>query len=88
MRRFVSFAALWAFAALAAAQLQSSEDGQCGPGTGKTCYGSDYGQCCSEHGWCGGSEEHCAVGCQLSYGFCDPFSGLADGTPASTIRAK
>jgi hypothetical protein len=79
MRSFAAIATLWAALGLAAAQqLRSSDDGQCGPGTFQTCIGSADGDCCSEHGWCGGSSEHCDVGCQLGYGYCNP--GVAGNT--------
>ncbi|TPX14782.1 uncharacterized protein E0L32_005177 [Thyridium curvatum] len=40
--------------------LSITKDGQCGKGV--TCAGSTYGDCCSEHGWCGDSEDHCGPG--------------------------
>ncbi len=70
MRGFIRLAALWALLGLASAQLQVSQDGTCGVEVMRTCHGSDYGQCCSEHGWCGSTSEHCEVGCQVSYGLC------------------
>ena len=76
MRGLLSITALWAFTlAFASAQLSVSQDGQCGAESRLTCIGSDYGECCSEHGWCGNSSEHCGPGCQLSYGFCSSFWG-------------
>ena len=33
-----------------------SKDARCGPeGRGQTCKGSIFGDCCSRHGWCGGT---------------------------------
>lgn len=76
MNGILSLTALWAFLlALTSAQLSVSQDGQCGAESKLTCIGSDYGECCSEHGWCGNSSEHCGPGCQLSYGFCSSFWG-------------
>lgn len=54
--------------------LQTSDDGSCGSGV--TCVGSSYGQCCSEHGFCGNGDAYCGVGCQAEFGLC--------GSPAST----
>lgn len=48
--------------------LQVSVDGECG--NGLTCLGSSYGSCCSEHGWCGSTDDHCGVGCQAAFGVC------------------
>lgn len=48
--------------------LSITKDGQCGKGV--TCAGSTYGDCCSEHGWCGDSEDHCGPGCQSAFGNC------------------
>ncbi|KAK1832591.1 carbohydrate-binding module family 18 protein [Podospora conica] len=52
--------------------LTVSTDGQCGPPTSFTCLASLYGDCCSEHGWCGGTADHCTPpGCQAGFGRCD-----------------
>ncbi|KAI3633016.1 hypothetical protein MIR68_009091 [Amoeboaphelidium protococcarum] len=39
-------------------------------GEGVSC---KRGKCCSGHGWCGNSADHCGLGCQLpwSHGLCD-----------------
>src|SRR3569833_32806 len=86
-------ACLFALLLPAFAQLQVSPEGTCGAAAGFTCFGSEYGDCCSEHGWCGSTGEHCAGGCQISYGHCDPGdnstytrSGNSTTTqPASTL---
>jgi hypothetical protein len=58
----------------AVAQLKVSSDGSCGNGT--TCTGSGFGDCCSEHGWCGDSQDYCNEFCQLQWGICnDPSKG-------------
>ncbi|KAF2874488.1 multicopper oxidase-domain-containing protein [Massariosphaeria phaeospora] len=49
-----------------------SPDGTCGGGLGYTCKGSDYGNCCSQYQYCGGSNEHCGVGCLSGFGDCSP----------------
>ncbi|KAI0014063.1 carbohydrate esterase family 4 protein [Xylariaceae sp. FL0662B] len=46
--------------------LEVSIDGNCG-GT-ITCEGSEFGNCCSQHGWCGTTDDYCADGCQLNFG--------------------
>ncbi|OIW33136.1 hypothetical protein CONLIGDRAFT_695511 [Coniochaeta ligniaria NRRL 30616] len=48
--------------------LQVSNDGSCGAGL--TCDGSLYGQCCSEHGFCGNGDAYCGAGCQAEFGAC------------------
>ncbi|WPH00455.1 putative vacuolar protein sorting-associated protein tda6 [Acrodontium crateriforme] len=45
-----------------------SLNGRCGGNSGYTCKGSQFGQCCSIHGWCGGSELFCDD-------LCDPLAG-------------
>ena len=42
--------------------------GRCGEGIGNC----PAGECCSKHGWCGRSQEHCDVdqGCQSKFGKC------------------
>ncbi|KAK4197368.1 hypothetical protein QBC40DRAFT_351025 [Triangularia verruculosa] len=48
--------------------LKNSADGQCGGEF--TCLDSSFGQCCSAHGWCGNTEEHCGSGCNPVFGLC------------------
>ncbi|KAK6209024.1 hypothetical protein LQW54_006624 [Pestalotiopsis sp. IQ-011] len=48
-----------------------SYNSQCGVPSKFTCVGSLYGDCCSANGFCGSTEDHCGVGCQSEYGFCD-----------------
>jgi len=53
------------------ATLMMSMDAKCGPGTGKTCMGSEFGPCCSSQGWCGNTTDYCAVTkCQTGFGTC------------------
>ncbi|KAK1764471.1 hypothetical protein QBC33DRAFT_595257 [Phialemonium atrogriseum] len=58
-----------------------SEDGSCGNGV--TCAGSEFGTCCSEHGYCGDGDNYCLAGCQQAFGKCDnPGGGAPGGTTA------
>ncbi|RMY90444.1 hypothetical protein D0861_03683 [Hortaea werneckii] len=65
-----------------------SEDGLCGPDNDDTiCTGSGFGDCCSEYGFCGGTDGFCGEGCQPDYGTCSGGGEMstADGSmPAST----
>ncbi|TPX12970.1 uncharacterized protein E0L32_006615 [Thyridium curvatum] len=53
--------------------LKVSEEGDCGAGV--TCLGSGFGDCCSEHGYCGGSADYCGSGCQAAFGKCAVDTG-------------
>ena len=51
---------------------------------GKTCKGSTFGDCCSQHGWCGKGDGFCRDGCQLAHCLCTGISpdsecGLRNG---------
>jgi hypothetical protein len=50
--------------------LSVSGDGSCG--NRKTCQGSQFGNCCSGHGYCGSTNDYCllANGCQTAFGSC------------------
>lgn len=50
------------------AGLSVSTDGSCGSGV--TCQGSIFGDCCSSHGYCGVTTNYCDAGCQTSFGTC------------------
>ncbi|KAK4233736.1 hypothetical protein C8A03DRAFT_47784 [Achaetomium macrosporum] len=63
--------------------LQISPDGQCGGNF--TCSGSLYGQCCSEHGWCGSTDDYCGAGCDPTYGVC---TGPVSSPSSTTIQAS
>ncbi|KAF1809892.1 glyoxal oxidase [Eremomyces bilateralis CBS 781.70] len=51
-------------------------DGKCGQNAGGATCGPDpkgpFGPCCSQHGWCGKTDVHCAAsqGCQAEFGVC------------------
>ena len=49
--------------------LAVSVDGICGSGT--TCSGSTWGQCCSAHGYCGDTDPYCGDGCNPAFGNCN-----------------
>ncbi|KAG9250750.1 uncharacterized protein F5Z01DRAFT_665198 [Emericellopsis atlantica] len=55
--------------------LAPSKDGTCGERSqGKyTCKGSDYGDCCSYNGFCGGTSGYCDGGCQTDFGSCNKY---------------
>ncbi|KAH5182706.1 hypothetical protein HBH76_152460 [Parastagonospora nodorum] len=55
-----------------------STDGRCGTARGISCSGSKFGDCCSDHGWCGRSAAYRGKGCNPLYGNC------TDGQPSST----
>ncbi|KAK4198202.1 hypothetical protein QBC40DRAFT_94861 [Triangularia verruculosa] len=50
-------------------RLTISQDGACGSGV--TCTGSRFGNCCSQFGFCGSSSDYClSEGCQREFGSC------------------
>jgi hypothetical protein len=51
-----------------ASVLKVSLDGSCGGG--QTCKGSAFGDCCSQHSFCGKDADYCGDGCQSNYGTC------------------
>ncbi|RAH73976.1 uncharacterized protein BO66DRAFT_468378 [Aspergillus aculeatinus CBS 121060] len=60
-----------------------STDGSCNREI--TCVGSEWGDCCSGHGWCGANASYCGVGCQSEFGRCgtdSTGSGLGKGAIA------
>ncbi|OJJ97052.1 hypothetical protein ASPACDRAFT_80537 [Aspergillus aculeatus ATCC 16872] len=58
-----------------------STDGSCSREI--TCVGSEWGDCCSGHGWCGGNASYCGVGCQPEFGRCSTVpTGLGKGAIA------
>jgi len=56
-----------------------SRDGRCGSYNGLEC----YNDCCSEHGYCGSTEEHCITSCQKKYGNCGSYF-IRETSPATT----
>lgn len=59
--------------------LTISNDGTCS--SGLTCAGSPYGQCCSQHGFCGTGDAYCGGGCQAEFGSC----GSLEPTTSSIV---
>lgn len=45
-------------------------DRACGVGSGASCLGSQWGNCCSAFSLCGGNETYCGEGCQPEFGEC------------------
>ncbi|KAK4548806.1 hypothetical protein LTR36_008579 [Oleoguttula mirabilis] len=57
------------------ADLTPSTNGRCGGNSGFTCAKSNFGKCCSIHGWCGKSDEYCNSYCDPLHGTCtDPLN--------------
>jgi len=68
-------------------ELYVSTDGTCGGGI--TCKGSKWGDCCSGHGWCGGTADHCGAECNPAFGVCaggvsGPAPPVSSTKPATT----
>src|SRR3569833_1273498 len=61
--------------------LETSPDGTCG--NGLTCKGSSWGQCCSQHGFCGDSEAYSQTGCNPAFGTCSSDEAPPPGTTKS-----
>ncbi|KAK6196990.1 hypothetical protein LQW54_011007 [Pestalotiopsis sp. IQ-011] len=62
-----------------------SEEGDCGNNV--TCVGSEFGNCCSQHGWCGSNTDYCGDGCQPEWGsgcLSASSSLLSSSAPATT----
>jgi peptidoglycan/xylan/chitin deacetylase (PgdA/CDA1 family) len=73
--------------------LEVSTDGDCGSGV--TCQGSKFGNCCSTNGFCGASIDYCGTNCNPQFGSCsvgdDPLpsdvplpTGPDDPIPSTT----
>ncbi|WYZ40736.1 hypothetical protein EsH8_IV_001077 [Colletotrichum jinshuiense] len=72
-------------AATSTSTLPVTTDGVCGATNGKQCFGTAFGNCCSQYNYCGDTEAHCGTGCQSAYGNCtNSASSSAAGTPASS----
>jgi hypothetical protein len=52
----------------ATSTLTVSTDGSCGSGV--TCQGSTFGNCCSQYSYCGSTSDYCSSGCQTAFGTC------------------
>ncbi|KAF4830322.1 Lectin-C [Colletotrichum tropicale] len=51
-----------------------SPDGTCGGINAYTCTGGSFGNCCSQWGYCGNSDDHCLNGCQSKFGDCSSIT--------------
>ncbi|KAI6354671.1 hypothetical protein MCOR25_008494 [Pyricularia grisea] len=69
----------------APAGMKVSEDATCGSGV--TCVGSGFGDCCSASGWCGSTADYCAAGCQSAFGTCTSSSSSVVPGPAASSSA-
>lgn len=63
-----------------------SVDGTCGGQKGYSCLGSQFGNCCSQYGWCGTTRDHCGTGCNTVFGTCpgQPVSSSTTLRPSTT----
>ncbi|KAL8378118.1 hypothetical protein RB595_008701 [Gaeumannomyces hyphopodioides] len=59
-----------------------SQEGNCGGKRGPTCLGSEFGDCCSQYGWCGSTSAYCDAGCQPGFGKCNS-NGQSSSSSAS-----
>ncbi|KAL1895440.1 hypothetical protein Sste5346_005246 [Sporothrix stenoceras] len=50
-----------------------------------TCIGSTFGDCCSQHNFCGSTIDYCGAGCLSDFGTCDETTSTGDsgGKPLS-----
>ncbi|KAK4224634.1 hypothetical protein QBC38DRAFT_511620 [Podospora fimiseda] len=64
--------------------LKVSTDGNCGSGV--TCQGSAFGNCCSAYGFCGSTSDHCLGNCQAAFGSCGQgaISSVTQSPPITT----
>ncbi|KAF6822476.1 agglutinin Isolectin 1 [Colletotrichum plurivorum] len=65
-------------------------DGSCGGTNAYTCTGGTFGNCCSQWGFCGNSDQHCFGGCQSTFGDCSSSSvgGKTVSTDGSCAGTK
>ncbi|KAH4076662.1 hypothetical protein HBI56_123050 [Parastagonospora nodorum] len=66
--------------------LAVSTNARCGKSFGgKTCMGSQWGDCCSQYSYCGSSKDHCnAKTCQKGYGNCNAAPSSSTSIQTST----
>ncbi|KAL4817041.1 hypothetical protein BDW67DRAFT_35579 [Aspergillus spinulosporus] len=67
-----------------------STTGSCGATltSNVTCLGSEYGDCCSRMGYCGGNSSYCGDGCQSDFGSCDPSSSTSSSSSTASSSAS
>ncbi|KAJ4380479.1 hypothetical protein N0V86_003834 [Didymella sp. IMI 355093] len=65
-----------------------STDGTCGTqGKNQICIGSEFGNCCSQYGYCGKSTDHCGTGCNTLFGNCGTNANPSSGPTATSTSA-
>jgi peptidoglycan/xylan/chitin deacetylase (PgdA/CDA1 family) len=65
-----------------------STDGTCGTqGKNQICIGSEFGNCCSQYGYCGKSTDHCGTGCNTLFGNCGTNANPTSGPTATSTSA-
>jgi len=71
---FCGASSLWCYPANCDPQFgfcpTTTTDGTCGPDTGTTCTGADFGSCCGSDNICGVAAR-CDLGCQMEFGSCE-----------------
>ncbi|TDZ49968.1 Lectin-B [Colletotrichum trifolii] len=72
-------------------------NGVCGGTNQYTCSGGTFGNCCSQYGYCGNTDQHCLNGCQSAFGDCSSITqggksvstdGLCGGTKGQTCQGS
>ncbi|KAI9152227.1 putative polysaccharide deacetylase [Paramyrothecium foliicola] len=71
---------------VAAQTYPPTTDGRCGPTYGTGCDQEPTDKCCSQYGWCGGSDLHCYSGCQFGFGLCK--TGVPPGSSVNPPRVS
>jgi hypothetical protein len=66
-----------------------STDGSCAGSKGLTCQGSAFGNCCSQHGYCGKSSAYCNEKCNAKFGTCSntPVASSSKAFGTTTTRS-
>jgi peptidoglycan/xylan/chitin deacetylase (PgdA/CDA1 family) len=65
-----------------------STDGTCGTqGKNQICIGSEFGNCCSQYGYCGKSTDHCGTGCNTLFGNCGTNANPSSAPTATSTSA-
>ncbi|KXH34486.1 chitin recognition protein [Colletotrichum simmondsii] len=70
-------------AASSTSTLPVSTGGDCGAASGKQCFGSTFGNCCSVYNYCGSTDAHCGTGCQSAFGTCNSTSSASGSSSSS-----
>ncbi|KAF2664189.1 hypothetical protein BT63DRAFT_465016 [Microthyrium microscopicum] len=86
MKIFVSSLFLVLLGPGALAKTVVSTNGKCG--TGITCIGSYYGNCCSQWNWCGSTDDFCGAGCLSAFGSCSSSLSSTKASTLSTLKGS